>query len=89
MQAVLNSDDERERAVGRSHFQPVTVCHGLVAFFFQSLFELSPIRTGINAACKNPQDINDGEEPFLILGIPSAADGFFFKEDDGGHGGES
>ncbi len=69
--------------IGGCHFESVTICNGLVALCSKALFQDSPVNGGIGAFRKNPQDINNGEEPFLILGIPSAADCFFFKEDDG------
>jgi len=31
-------------------------------------------------------DVINGEDPFFVGGIPSAADLFFFEEEDGEHG---
>ena len=73
-------------AVCGGHFQTVTIRHGFIAFLFEAFLELSPIGSGINTFGENRDDIDDGENPFFLAGVPGAADLFFFKKGDGGHG---
>ena len=75
-------------AIGGGHFQTVTIGHGLIPLLFQTLFQLSPIGSGIDASGQNRDDVGDGEIPFFFVLVPSAADLFFFKQDDGAHGWE-
>ena len=73
-------------AVGSGHFQTVTICNGFISFIRETLFQDTPINWGIRAIGQNGKDIDDGEYPFFLAGVPGAADLFFFEEGDGGHG---
>ena len=74
-------------AVGSGHFQTVTICNGFISFIRETLFQDTPINWGIRAIGQNGKDIDDGEYPFFLAGVPSAANLFFFEEGDGGHDG--
>ena len=63
----------------------MTIGHGLISLLFQTLFQLSPIGSGIDASGQHGDDVGDGEIPFFFVFVPSAADLFFFKEDDAAH----
>ena len=76
-------------AVGGGHFQTVTICNGFISFSDESFFEDAPIYLRIWTICQNREDIDDGEHPFFLAGVPSAANLFFFEEGDDGHGDRS
>jgi len=67
-------------AVGGGHFQTVTIRHDFTSFLLEPFFELTPIGPGIYATCQDRHHIDDGEDPFLIFRVPSAADLLFLEE---------
>jgi len=59
------------------HFQPVTTCNGFVSFIFKKLLHHPPIDLGIGTLGQDGDNIDDGEHPFFLVGVPSATDFFF------------
>ena len=73
-------------AVGGGHFQSVTFCNGFTALVREAFLHHPPIDLRIVAISEHSDDIHDGEIPFCLGLVPSAADLFLFKEGDGAHG---
>lgn len=73
-------------AVCGGHFQTVTICNGFISLIREAFFQDAPIDLRIWTIGQNREDIDDGKDPFFLLGVPSSADLFFFEEGDGGHG---
>lgn len=67
-------------AVRCRHFQTVTICNGFIPFIHQAFFHHTPVCLGVTAPRQNRDDVDDGEEPFAVLFVPSPADLFFFEE---------
>ena len=67
-------------SVRSGHFQTVTICHGFIAFVFQTLFQLAPINRRIFAFCQHAHDIDNGEVPFFFRLIPCGADRLVFVQ---------
>lgn len=73
-------------AVGRDHFQTLTIRHGLIPLLFPAYFQLRPIDSGSDALLEDSTGIDNGERPFRFGLVPVAADLFCFVADGGAHG---
>ena len=61
-------------SVSSGHLQTVTICHGFIAFGFQTLFELAPICCGIDTISKYVAHTHNRKIPFFLLHVTSDAD---------------
>jgi hypothetical protein len=61
-------------AIWRFKFQPVTKCHDLTAFIFESLLQFSPVSALIRAVRQRPAYIHHGKIPFIIVPYPPQED---------------
>ena len=59
--------------------ETVTICHGFIAFSFQALLELAPIRRRVNAVCQHTYNIDDRKVPFFLCLIPRGTDALVFE----------
>jgi len=72
--------------VRRDHFKRGTICPPVGIQRGITLPELHDVVLHIGGICECEHNIIDGEIPFFLAGVPSAADLFFFGKGDGGHG---
>jgi hypothetical protein len=69
----------RTQSVNSSHFQTVTIRHGFISLGFQAFLKLSPVGSGVNAIGKHGDHLVNREMPFLLRGVPGAADLLFLE----------
>jgi hypothetical protein len=66
-------------AVGGCHFKWGTICPPIGIQSGIALAELLNVVLDAHGSRKGLHDIDDGEHPFFLVGVPSATDLFFFE----------